>query len=271
MPRSRGGMALVAGTLYVARCGSGTIDEINTATLVKTGSFGADVAGACDLAAAGGRLWYQGTGTLKSISWIRRTPRSRLGARFRVRCSRARRASPTSWSSETPESVPRRGRVNAKGKLNVTLKPTANTLYTARWSGDASHAATTAKGRRVQVRVTMHARTKGGYTTSGGYRLYHYATSCSSASHAGCPTFAGSATPSHPGYTFRVTSQAFLGGHWKTVVKGQGDSNVKGKLVVTIFYTNTAAVGVRQRIHFSLADHSDHLGNHSAWTYLKVT
>lgn len=165
-----------------------------------------------------------------------------------------------------------KGRVNARGNLHVKLRPAANTIFTAEWDGDASHmATTTAKGRRVRVRVVMHAKAKGGYTTSGGYRLYHYTKACSAAAHTGCPTFAGSATPSHPGFTFTVVSQAFVSGRWRAVVKGQGVANAKGKLVVVIFYKNTAAVGVRQRIRFSLADHSDHLGNHSAWTYFRVT
>jgi hypothetical protein len=163
------------------------------------------------------------------------------------------------------------GRVNAKGNLNVSVTPGANTVYTASWDGDASHAPTTAKGRRVQVRVLMHTRAKGGYGTSGGYRLYHYTKTCSSGSHTGCPTFSGSAAPPHPGFTFHLVSQAFIGGRWRAVVKGQGVSNAKGKLAVKIFYTSKAVVGVRQRIRFSLADHSDHLGNHSAWTYFRVT
>jgi hypothetical protein len=165
-----------------------------------------------------------------------------------------------------------KGRVNARGNLNVKLKPAANTVYTASWDGDAAHmATTTAKGKRVRVRVVMHAKTKGGYTTSGGYRLYHYTRACSAAAHTGCPTFAGSAAPSHPGAMFHVVSQAFLGGRWRAAVKGQGVSNTRGKLIVRIFYTSKAAVGVRQRIRFSLADHSDHLGNRSAWTYFRVT
>src|SRR5206468_3139987 len=53
-----GGMVLDGSTLYVARCGWGTIDEIDTATLTKVGSFPAAVGGTCDLAEAGGRLWY---------------------------------------------------------------------------------------------------------------------------------------------------------------------------------------------------------------------
>jgi hypothetical protein len=68
-----GGMVLDGSTLYVARCGWNTIDEIDTATLTKTGSFAAAVDGACNLAEAGGRLWYsdstdQQWGDLWSVS-----------------------------------------------------------------------------------------------------------------------------------------------------------------------------------------------------------
>jgi hypothetical protein len=57
-----GGMVLDGGTLYVARCGAGVIDEIDTATLTKTGSFSAPVDGTCDMAEAGGRLWFSNSG-----------------------------------------------------------------------------------------------------------------------------------------------------------------------------------------------------------------
>lgn len=68
-----GGMVLSGNTLYVARCGANEIDEIDTATLTKTGSFTAAVGGTCDLALAGGRLWYSNStdaqfGHLVSVS-----------------------------------------------------------------------------------------------------------------------------------------------------------------------------------------------------------
>jgi WD40 repeat protein len=54
-----GGMVLDGGTLYVARCGWSVIDEIDTATLTRTGSISApNIGGTCDLAEAGGALWY---------------------------------------------------------------------------------------------------------------------------------------------------------------------------------------------------------------------
>ena len=54
-----GGMVVGNGTLYVARCGSSVIDTFDTATLAKTGSIAAaSISAPCDLALAGGRLWY---------------------------------------------------------------------------------------------------------------------------------------------------------------------------------------------------------------------
>ncbi|MFI5049175.1 MAG: hypothetical protein ACHQEA_04830 [Gaiellales bacterium] len=54
-----GGMVVDNGTLYVARCGSALIDTFDTATLAKTGSIAAaSISAPCDLALAGGRLWY---------------------------------------------------------------------------------------------------------------------------------------------------------------------------------------------------------------------
>jgi hypothetical protein len=54
-----GGMVVKDGTLYVARCGSGIIDTFDTGTLAKTGSIAAaSISAPCDLALAGGRLWY---------------------------------------------------------------------------------------------------------------------------------------------------------------------------------------------------------------------
>ena len=471
------GMALVGGTLYVARCGGGAIDEFDTATLQKTGSFSADVTASCDLVASGGRLWYPSTGTVRSVSldsshtvvdpgsvvpdgmlasstgqpdqlvvgktgvspaalyvydvsdpsapsqlatttfggsdlrdmavtpdgatlllaqgspysisalalpglgaatgvasyptgpypnavavspdgatiaggadaaydpdvlefdassstathkwnfgsttdllYPRGLAFNAAGTRlfaisgdvnfthtvtFHVLTTLPAGTLTVAASKKTvvygkavtitahlgtasankvvsiyrhavrtgsPEKLVASGRVNAKGNLNVTVKPSATTFYTAGWAGDATHAPTSAaKERRVQVRVVMHIRTLGGYGRSGSYRLYHYAKGCSGSSHSGCPEFSGWANPSHPGYTFHVIAQAYVGGQWKTVVTAKGDSNAKGRLRFKIYYKTNAAVGVNQRVHCWLGDHSDHLGNTSPWTYYRVT
>ena len=55
-------MVVDGSTLYVAWCGWSVIDEIDAATLAKTGSISApNIDGTCDLAEAGGALWYTNT------------------------------------------------------------------------------------------------------------------------------------------------------------------------------------------------------------------
>jgi hypothetical protein len=67
-----GGMALSGTSLYVARCGPQLIDEIDTATLSVTDSFVAPgLDEDCDIAIAGGRLWYSDKwqqGHLRSVT-----------------------------------------------------------------------------------------------------------------------------------------------------------------------------------------------------------
>lgn len=53
-----GGMALDGSTLYVAHCGQNGVDVIDAATLAKTGSISVTVSQSCDIAVAGGQLWY---------------------------------------------------------------------------------------------------------------------------------------------------------------------------------------------------------------------
>ncbi|MGN6379238.1 MAG: hypothetical protein ACTHNU_09835, partial [Gaiellales bacterium] len=71
---SAGGMVLDGDNLYVAHCnGADVIDEFDTQTLAKIDSFPANVGGNCELALAGGRLWYSdspfsGLGHLVSVS-----------------------------------------------------------------------------------------------------------------------------------------------------------------------------------------------------------
>ncbi len=77
------GMMVVGSTLFVGLCGGGAIDLIDTATLARTGSVAAPIASPspagymprrqCDLAAAGGRVWFpaqtaDGTPEMASIA-----------------------------------------------------------------------------------------------------------------------------------------------------------------------------------------------------------
>ncbi len=159
----------------------------------------------------------------------------------------------------------------AAGNISVTVAPAANTVYTAVWTGDAAHAATTSAGVEVRVHVVMHISTRGGYATSSGYRLYHYTTSCSGSSHTGCPQFLGYASPAHPGRTFTITVQALTASGCTNVLTHSYGSGSNGQLLLTLYYGSRGVIGHSQRIHVSMAADSDHLGAVSPWIYFRVT
>jgi hypothetical protein len=163
------------------------------------------------------------------------------------------------------------GTAGPAGNFTATVRPSANTVYTAVWAGDGAHAATTSKGVTVKVRVVMHAPAQRGYASSGGYRLYHYAASCTGASHTGCPEFLAYASPLHPNRTLGFTVQIATPSGWHTLLTGSHATGSTGKLLLIIYYNSRAVVGVRQRIRFTMAGDIDHLGNTSPWTYYRVT
>src|SRR4029078_9096364 len=84
------GMVLDGGLLYVARCSASQIDIIDTATLARVDAIpisigiGANDQHRCELAEAGGRLWFDttdGVGPLGSMEVAAphpQTPHSRL-------------------------------------------------------------------------------------------------------------------------------------------------------------------------------------------------
>jgi hypothetical protein len=164
------------------------------------------------------------------------------------------------------------GTVNSNGNLAVTVHPTVTTAYTALWSGDASHTQTTSSATTVKVRLIAHAAAKGSYRTVNGVHLYHYARSCTGSSHTGCPRFLTSSTPLIPGHQINLVVQAkTASGSWRTVLTGSHSTGSDGKLLVIIYYTNRAVIGISQRIRFTYPNDSGHLGHTSAWVQYRVT
>lgn len=162
--------------------------------------------------------------------------------------------------------------VNASGNLSVAVRPTANVNYTAVWSGDSTHASTTSKAVRVNVRLVMHGATQGGYRTASGVRLYHYTGHCVKAPHTGCPQFAAWASPLQPGRNVNFLIQGrTASGTWKKLLSGTLRTAAGGKAGVIVYYNGRAVVGVQQRIRFSMVKDSKHLGNTSAWVRFRVT
>lgn len=163
------------------------------------------------------------------------------------------------------------GSVGAAGNFSVTVKPKADMTYWAVWDGDSTHSQTSSASTRVNVRVVIHSPAQGGYTTRSGYRLYHYAKSCSGSSHTGCPRFVAYASPLHPGRTLSFTVQGVVNGSWRTLLTGSHVAGSNGRLLLTIYYSSRAVIGHRQRIRFSMKADADHVGNTGTWTNFKVT
>ncbi|HEY2788897.1 MAG TPA: hypothetical protein VGI72_05535 [Gaiellales bacterium] len=164
------------------------------------------------------------------------------------------------------------GVVNAAGNLSISVKPTANVAYTAVWGGDATHAATTSAAANVKVRLVMHGTTVGGYGASAGARLYHYSAACTKKAHTGCPRFTAYASPLLAGRTVTFVVQGrSAAGVWRKMLSGSYQTAANGRLGVVIFYSSRAVVGIHERIHFTIAKDSKHLGNTSPWVQFRVT
>jgi hypothetical protein len=160
----------------------------------------------------------------------------------------------------------------AAGNISVKVRPTADVSYTAVWSGDSTHAATTSTAARVNVRLVMHAATRGGYRTVSGVRLYRYSGACVKAPHTGCPGFLAWASPLQPGRNVGFLIQGRTSaGAWRKVLSGTLQTAASGKAGVIVYYNGRAVVGIQQRIRFTMAKDSRHLGNTSAWLHFRVT
>ena len=163
------------------------------------------------------------------------------------------------------------GKVGASGNLTYVVHPNQNTIYTVRWAGDATHSPATSAGGRVNVHLVMHAGFQGGYKTASGVRLYHYTSACSKAAHKGCPLFLAYAAPLQKGRKISYVVQARVGtGAWHVVLKGSG-TPAAGKMLLTVYYTSPAFIGLNQRIHFSTPSNPSVLGGTSAWRPFRIT
>ena len=164
------------------------------------------------------------------------------------------------------------GQVNSAGNLVLKVSPGRDTRYSATWSGDSQHAATNSNTVRVNVEVVTHAETLGGYaTSSGGYRLYHYQTSCVSKSHTLCPRFRAWAVPTSPGATFNWSLQEKIGSAWKGAGSGSEVAGSDGTVTLLLFYSNRNIININTRIRFTMRNTTTNLGSTSPWVYFRIT
>ena len=159
------------------------------------------------------------------------------------------------------------GPVDANGNLTFTGKTARDALYSAVWSGDPDDEPTVT----VNVRATAYAKALGGYETSGGYRLYHYTSSCN-ADFAGCPVFHGWAVPAQPGETFHyVMYHRVSATSWKTDGGGFTKADAHGQAVITMSYAKPGVVRLDLRVRFTLMTNTNNVGAVSPWVYFRIT
>lgn len=163
------------------------------------------------------------------------------------------------------------GTVGASGNYSYVAHPSENTVYSVRWGGDSTHLPVT-QTRSISVRLVMHRETKGGYATSSGYRLYHYSSSCGTSAHTGCPTFQAWTSPLQPGRTMSYLVQGQTpSGSWVTIARGGFPTSAGGQLVLVLTYKGTGLIGADQRVRFSMASNSLHVGATSTWLAFRIT
>lgn len=150
-------------------------------------------------------------------------------------------------------------RVDGAGDFSARLTPTANSIFIARWSGDAHYSSATSDPLPVRVRVVVGSRMVDFYRVIGQYHLYHQATD---------PIYVVSIRPNHQGDEVVFKIQRYSSGSWRTIVLTPFDLNRES--VVGVRITRTA-VGVRYRVQGVFKGDDDHLGDSAPWSYFRVT
>ena len=163
------------------------------------------------------------------------------------------------------------GTTGTGGNYSVVDHPAANTTYSMRWSGDATHLPLDPSSV-VKVIPVMHRVTTGGYATSSGVRLYHYAASCTKPARVGCPSFQAWTTPLQPKVKISyVIDRKSAAGTWLLFKHGSAYAGTGGKATFAMGYKNTSQIGVNQRIRFSIVATAKTLGGTSGWLNYRVT
>lgn len=155
----------------------------------------------------------------------------------------------------------KRAAVDATGRLSVQVKPTKETSYVAEWSGTREgFRAGSSPRATVSVAAVARGRLLGFYARSGNYRVFH----------RGQPiVFVGSVAPIHPGKRLLFTLQRrTTSGTWKTIGTLWVPMEDNGRAGVNV---NPGLRGESFRIGCRFIGDSDHLGDLSPWSYIRVT
>jgi WD40 repeat protein len=159
--------------------------------------------------------------------------------------------------------------IDRDGTASIVVRPKRQTIYTAAWTGDGSYAAAISTNRRVNVRVAMTGKLSNYSSKSGGYRIYHYTSTCpTSGKH--CPVFTTAVSPNHAGKSALFRLQVATASGWRLIGSGKAKLSARSTARAIVPYT-AAARGHRFRIAGWFGGDADHLGNHTHWARFKIT
>jgi hypothetical protein len=167
-------------------------------------------------------------------------------------------------------SVVASGRVNTGGTFAFTAHPSQNTTFWATYGGDATHAPSQSGVHAVTVKPILSTVLSGWYGTSGGYRLYHYHSSCASAG-TGCPVYTIKFTPSNPGHIVYAVTQIATSSGWKDAAKLQGTLGPKSTAAIRLRYYSTSVIGHNTRIQAVFTAGPKFGGTVSGFSYFRIT
>ena len=167
-------------------------------------------------------------------------------------------------------SVAVSGPVDADGNLAFTGHPGRNESFWATYGGDANHAPSKSGVHAVTVKPILSTSLSGWYGTSGGYRLYHYHSSCASAG-TGCPVYTIKFTPSNPGHIVYAVTQIATSSGWKDAAKLQGTLGPKSTAAIRLRYYSTSVIGHNTRIQAVFTAGPKFGGTVSGFSYFRIT
>ncbi len=146
----------------------------------------------------------------------------------------------------------------SSGTASFTAKPRRKTTYSAAFVENDTYASSTSSGRTVAVRARTTLALRGGYGTSGKYRLYH----------AGSKAYmTGTVVPNHAGSSLKFVAQRYYSGGWHTVASATYPIQSDGS-AYAYFYTNGSG---SYRTRCTFGGDADHLGSSSTWRYIRFT
>jgi YVTN family beta-propeller protein len=165
----------------------------------------------------------------------------------------------------TTSKLIKSGRVNSAGNISVTYVPAYDTLFSAKFSGDARYAAETAQAR-LGVRVSVTQADSGWYTSAsyGGvlYRVFH---------QAGALKLTATVAPNKHGECVALEISVYAQGRWQPSETGScGKLNSASRIPGEVSLSGAAGFQFRIRVDFIHNDKTN-LASDGSWFYFAVT